>query len=662
MTATDDRRRIDVLLERVADADLRATLAAEIEEMTSERKFGIVFEKHLPEAIRIRDAPIRFGSTVEYRDGDDRLWQVKRLRAGKALLVRDDETREDVDVAELIVACKLGDPVYPGLRPTGRIERGGDKPHHLVIEGENFHALQTLQYTHRGRVDLIYIDPPYNTGTGDWIYNDKYIGDADAYRHSKWLSFMHRRLELAKDLLAPAGVIIVAIGDHEHHRLRMLLDRVFGERNFLTNVIWQGGSSALAKHTGGGVDYMLMYAKDREQHVNALGQWRVPKEGTEEVLDVVATLWRRSGGDTVMATAELRAWWRANKRRFDTSVSVYDRVDETGRAFFAGDLANGMDRPNLKYDIPHPVTSRPVKRPENGWRHEPERMNANIAAGLVLFGPDETTIPTLKRYLDDYVTQVPSQSFYKDRRASTAHLESVLGSKTFPNPKDVPVLSRWFHTVAPRDAVILDFFAGSGSTAEAVMRLNAQDGGSRRSITVTNNELAIKAASKLRKGGVAPGDPEWEAQGVYRKVTRPRIETVTTGIRPDGSTFSAGFDENVSFLQLTYLDRDDVELGDAYRQVAELLWAKAGGTGGVISELTGDYAIGDHYAVLFNVNAWSRFADEMRERPDVRVAFIVAGSATSYGKAKRALSGDVETYHLYENYLTSFEINTGETI
>ena len=137
---------------------------------------------------------------------------------------------------------------------------------------------------------------------------------------------------------------------------------------------------------------------------------------------------------------------------------------------------------------------------------------------------------------------------------------------------------------------------------------------------------------------------------------------MTSGTRTDGSKFSDGHEENVTFLDLTYLDRDDVELGDAYRQVAELLWAKAGAVGNVITELSGGFAIAEHYAVLFDVNAWARFADELRERPDVRFAYIVANSATSYGTAKRALPETVETFHLYENYLSNFEINTGESI
>jgi len=650
---TDDRRRIDVLLERVQDPDLRSKLAAEVAEMTAERKFGLVFERHLPEAIRIPDAPVRYGSTVQFRDGDERLWQVKRVRGKVASLVRDDE-EQDASVTELIVARKLGDPVYPGFRSIGSIERGGDKPHHLVIEGENFHALQTLQYTHGGKVDLIYIDPPYNTGAGDWIYNDKYVGDTDAYAHSKWLSFMHRRLELAKKLLTPTGVIIVAIGDHEHHRLRMLMDRVFDERNFVANVTWQGRGSYLSRYHAGGADYMLIYSRT----AGAAPRMMDVKPYAQEMLDLVGA--RLAGGDSTDAAQEKLRAFIGRRPDMQPGLRGYDKVDSAGRVYDTVMLNNKQPRPNLRYPITDPATGEVYQPTENGWVIEKDVMDALIADDLVSF---TGTLPRKKQLLRDYLMQMPVPTFIKER-AGSRHLKSILGTDDFPYPKDVDVIVRWigmFLHDRP-EAVVLDFFAGTGTTAEAVMTLNLRDAGRRRSVVVTNNELGIDHASKLRKKGHQPGDDAWEAAGVFRKVTRPRIETVVSGLHADGSEFSGGLDENVTFLDLTYLDRDDVELGDAYRQVAELLWAKAGAVGSVITELSGDFAIADHYAVLFDVNAWARFADELRERPGVQVAYIVANSSTSYGTAKRALPETVETYHLYENYLSNFEINTGESL
>jgi adenine-specific DNA-methyltransferase len=398
-----------------------------------------------------------------------------------------------------------------------------DSTRNLVIEGDNLEVLRLLRRGYTNEVDVIYIDPPYNT-TNDFVYDDSRVStvaehEADAglrdeegatqvgsgsnraeerrlasARHAKWLSMMYPRLLVAHSLLKETGVLIAAIDDNEHARLKLLLDRVFGAENFLANITWQGGVSALAKHTGGGVDYMLVYAKNSERHVGDVGQWRAKKEGVAGFIAAGKSAWQKSGRNPEVANRLFKEWLAKNAAKFDTSVSVYDRIDDAGKLFFAGDLANGLVRPNLQYEIIHPTTGKPVRMPEKGWRHERERMQANIDSGLVLFGADETTIPTLKRYLEDYVTQVPAPSFYKDRRSATAEVAGLVGAGVFSFPKDRQVLADWIATVTAGrpDAQILDFFAGSGSTGHAVMDLNAADGGSRRYILVQLDEAVGK--------------------------------------------------------------------------------------------------------------------------------------------------------------------------
>ncbi|WP_058955036.1 site-specific DNA-methyltransferase [Kocuria rhizophila] len=659
----DSRTRIEVLLSRVEDAGVREQLRRAIGDATEHRPLGLVFEEHMPEAIRIPEARVRRGSTVQFRDErDSHVWDVRRVRDGKASLSRRDADGsivkdEDVDVTDLVVARRLGDPVYPGLTPLGTIDRGGDKPHHIVIEGENFHALQALEYTHKGEVDLIYIDPPYNTGSGDWIYNDRYVGDADSYRHSKWLSFMHRRLTLARTLLSKTGVIIVAIGDDEHHRLRMLMDQVFGERNFIANVVWQGGGSSLSRFHGGGIDYMLIYSRELQALTEADVRWKVEKDGLQDVLDAAADAWEKSGHDSADASKRLSAWWNRNKVKYDPGLGDNVKVDDKGEAVKVGDLGNSVFRPNLKYPITDPKTGISYDPPPNGWRFRRDVMDERIKNDGVLFGAR----PRLKTPLREMSMRSVMPSFYKDRRAASQHLSKILGSKDFPYPKDVDIIARWIGIATSQnpDAVVLDFFAGTGTTAEAVMRLNAVDGGRRQSILVTNNELSEKTAKKLAKAGVERGSAEWEAEGVFEKVTRPRIETVVTGSRPDGSEFSTGLDENVSFFKLEYLDRDSVEAGAAFTRVAELLWAKAGGIGPVITERSGTHAATDHYAVCFDADRFAAFVDEVNTRETIRVAYVVASSEVTFGTVKRALREDVVSVHLYENYLSNFEINTG---
>jgi adenine-specific DNA-methyltransferase len=393
-----------------------------------------------------------------------------------------------------------------------------------------------------------------------------------------------------------------------------------------------------------------------------VGQWKTPKDGVEEVLAAGRSCWENSGHDAPAATAALKAWWRKNKSRFDSSLPVYDRIDETGRIYFGGPLGNTLLRPNLQYDLLHPVTGKPVRMPPNGWAHSQERMAANVAAGLIMFGPDHTTTATYKQYLEEFATQVPLPTFRRDRRSSTLHLQKVLGDKRFPFPKDHEVLMKWIRMLAPQDAVVLDFFGGSGTTTEAVIRLNAEDDGSRQSVLVTNNEVGVKQAQALRKSGVHPGDDEWEALGVFEYVTRPRISTVVTGKRPDGSAYSDGLPANVEFLKMNYLDPGMVRRGREFAAIAPLLWLEAGATGERITEQPGaGWALTDHYGVLFTVDAMAPFAAAVSEAAQAerapRVVFIITDSPTEFQAAAERLPIGIDTVRLYESYLANYTIN-----
>src|SRR5450759_3812179 len=237
------RSELDVLLDKVQDPALRADLRSQIDRLKQRRSFGLVFEQHIPERVRLPQHPIRVGSQVVSRDDDDSpTFEVILIDDGVATLVqvRDADGayvqrsehslggQERAPVDSLVVISDFGEPVLPGFRHLGSVERGGDKPYQIVINGENHHALEALRFTHAGKVDCIYIDPPYNSGARDWKYNNDYVDDNDAYRHSKWLAFMERRLKLAKELLNPDdSVLIVAIDEKEYLRLGLLLEQTF---------------------------------------------------------------------------------------------------------------------------------------------------------------------------------------------------------------------------------------------------------------------------------------------------------------------------------------------------------------------------------------------------------------------------------------------------
>lgn len=221
---------IDALIDKITDRALRDALREEVDTLLQKRAFGLVFQQHKPETVELLNYRVQRGCVVRIRSEPSRsVWKVERVRQGVAALasIQEPAVRVERAVPDLVVVREFGEAVYPGLRSLGRIERGGDKPFHAVINAENYHALETLLYTHEGKIDAIYIDPPYNSGNKDWKYNNDYVDRVDQYRHSKWLAFMQRRLKLARRLLTPGGILIVTIDEHEVHHLGVLLEQVF---------------------------------------------------------------------------------------------------------------------------------------------------------------------------------------------------------------------------------------------------------------------------------------------------------------------------------------------------------------------------------------------------------------------------------------------------
>ena len=660
----DETNILDQLIGQVADEALRNRLAREVELLRGSRRFGMVFDRHLPESVRLPDHPVRKGVKVGLRDECTAdTWRVSGFTdTSRSVAVLDGEGGQR-PVGDLVVIREFGEPVFPGLRTIERIANGTDEaPWHTVINGENFHALQALRSTHRGKVDLIYIDPPYNTGNEGWIYNDRHVDANDRAKSSKWLSYMERRLLLARDLLKPTGVIIAAIGDDEHHRLRMLLDQVFGDQNFLANVVWQGSGKNDAKYTAGGLDYMLAYARDESRLSELDVRWKETKPGLDEAMKAAVKAWADSDGNPAVATRSYRAALRALRGTLEPAVFRYDQIDDQGRVFQADNLTSPNPRANLIYEVTHPETGRAVPTPTNGWRYSRDAMAALIADDRILFGADETTTPRLKRFLAEQSVRVPYPTFTQPRMPGSKRLETVLGDRRFPNPKDVEVLIRWIGIVGSSDAVVLDFFGGSGTTTEAVIRLNAQDGGTRQSILVTNNEVGAKQAKALRKAGHHPGDHEWEALGVFEYVTRPRISTVVTGTRPDGSAYSDGLSANVEMFDLTYLDPGMVRRGREFEAIAPLLWLEAGGVGERVEEVREDgWALTPAYGLLFSVDALTAFAaavaEAAKKAAPPNVVFIVTDSPVEYQTAAERLPVGIETVRLYQDYLSNYTIN-----
>lgn len=670
---------VDDLVARVTDPVLRQQLADQVATLVNHKQFGLVFQDHLPEAIEVPGLRPRTGDRVRLRGNTDgQNYLATRATKGVADIVPVTVSGETVDGAasesreysELVVVKDFGEPVYAGLKPLASIERGGDKPKHVVIQGENYYALESLLYTHEGKVDVIMTDPPYNTGSSSWIYNDKFVDSGDDYRHSKWLAFMKRRLEHAERLLKETGVIVIAIDDTEQARLKLLCDDIFGEQNFIANIVWQGGRKNDSRFVSVGHDYMLIYGKNVDALREADTRWRERKPGIDEALAAAERIWSDADGEHLSATAEWRKWMKDFKKSGFASDSVtrFTSLDQEGRPMRTdGSTISPNPRPNLTYPLTHPITGETIAPPKNGWRYSRDEMDRRIEAGLIVFGDNASKVPSHKTFLDEMSSHVAESVFVQDRNRSSALLSDILGSRDFPYPKDVDVIARWVNIVSGNnpEAVVLDFFAGTGTTAEAVMRLNAQDGGRRQSIIITNNELSAKTAGALRKAGHLPGDPEWEAEGVFHKVTWPRIETVVTGTRRDGSTYSEGLDENVEFFELTYEDPNLIALGRRFKAIAPLLWVKAGATGPLVDDIDKEqgWALpdGGTYGVLFDIARARDFAAAVHAAGStVRHAFIVTDSESAYQAVAASLPPESQRFsstRLYSDFLESFRVN-----
>ncbi|WP_282828030.1 site-specific DNA-methyltransferase [Gulosibacter sediminis] len=701
---------------RSADPQLGADLEKEIAALTKRRSFGLVFERHQPEAVELPGQPIRRGSKVrvlpprgETTKSDSRLWHVESFtfdETGAQLAqlvenVTDEPERQTASLDHLVVVSEFDDKIFPGLVETGRVERGGNKPFHTVINAENYHALEMLTYTHRGRIDAIYIDPPYNTGARDWKYNNDYVEGDDDYRHSKWLAFMERRLVIARELLNPDdSVLIVTIDEKEYLRLGLLLEQMFPEARIqmVSTVISSQGSVRDGMFTRSDEYIYFVFigsataARSSDDMLN---------EGQSDTKSQVWFQFVRTGKGNL----------RTDSPNLFYPIFVEER---TGRITRIGEpLPLEADASQVESQagevVVFPTTAAGL---EARWRTgvqvaERRRRKGLIRATKSMRKDRGFSIMTVNQGTEDQIEKgdlsissidpvtgaatIDASSVARDRAAKTtwnrvSHNAGWHGSKLvagllpgrpFPYPKSLYAVEdalRFFLTNKPH-AVVLDFFSGSGTTAHAVMRLNHQDDGRRQSISITNNEVSAEEQSKLRKQGLRPGDPEWERWGICDYITKPRTRAAITGRTPDGEPIKGdykftdefpmadGFDENAAFFTLTYESPLSVRHHRAFERIAPMLWLRAGSTGRIIDDL-GDrgWDLSDVYAVLENIDNAEAFFSAMRDAENVRMVFVVTDDDAAFQLVCRELPSELDMVRLYESYLQSFEINQGRAV
>ncbi|MFZ4702475.1 MAG: site-specific DNA-methyltransferase, partial [Candidatus Methylumidiphilus sp.] len=353
----------------------------------------------------------------------------------------------------------------------------GDAPfRNLIIEGDNFDALRFLRMTHAGKVKCIYIDPPYNTGNRDFIYNDRFVDKDDAYKHSKWLEFMYRRLLVAKELLAEDAVIFVSIDDNEVFNLGALMNKVFGEINHIATCVWQKRYSRENRGAIGDVhEYLLIYAINPE----------IFKE-------------------------------RRNKLPLgEKQISVYKNSNKDPNGLWRAVALSAQGfRINQMYEIVSPITGKRHRPPEGScWKVIEQKYHRLLADGRIYFGKDGNSVPSRIQYLKDIEGMVPWTWWPHEEVGHTdearKEIQSIFGTQTaFDTPKPVRLIERILRIATKPNDLVLDFFAGSGTTAHAVQKLNKEDGGNRRFILVSSTEAVEEKTPPnppFSKGGMAGG-------------------------------------------------------------------------------------------------------------------------------------------------------------
>ncbi len=360
----------------------------------------------------------------------------------------------------------------------------GDAPwDNLIIEGDNFDALRALRASHKGAINCIYIDPPYNTGNRDFVYNDRFVDRTHRFRHSLWLEFMYRRLLLARELLADDGVIFVSIDDNELFRLGMLMDRVFGEDNKIGTVIWKNVTDNNPSRVVTEHEYLLFYGKNKS---SVPAEWKSSEVATKAAMLAVEEELLSAYVDDTELQAEYTAWFRNNKDQL-SPLDNYKFIDRAG--IYAGSRSvHNPGKEGYRYDVFHPETQQACTQPLMGYRFPKATMDSLLDQKRILFGSDHNKLIELKIYLRDYRSKL-SSVIDLDGRSGANELRAIFNNeKVFNNPKPVDLLSRLLSFVTSEQDVVLDFFAGSGTTAQAVTQLNAEDGGNRRFILVSSTE------------------------------------------------------------------------------------------------------------------------------------------------------------------------------
>ena len=670
--------------------------------MAKQKKFGLVFEEHMPESTPLYDMPIKRGCNVMLRDSKDdkAIYVVLKVEGDTAVCVKPEQKDEAVtfELKDIVRVAEFGESIYPYLKPLDSVCNAPDSDlWHTLIEADNYHALQLLEYLYAGKVDCIYIDPPYNTGAKDWKYNNDYVDGNDAYRHSKWLSFMQRRLQLAKKLLNPAdSVLIVTIDEKEYLHLGCLLEEMFPEANIqmISSTISRKGAARMNSFTR--VNEFIYFVMLGDYVLEPLDDADYAKKGET----IHWQSFRRSSAANIRTSRPFQFY------------PIYVDI-ESRKIIKIGDaIPHEMDRFSVE-QLENCVAVFPVRDDgtEMMWGITPEECRVRAAKGYIKAAKYTPNKPqqfvmqylmsgTIKDINDGKITVtgyasdgsveaensetrniMPKSQWSFDthdaRDYGSKILKTMLGDR-FDFPKSLYAVHdclNYFEKRKP-NALIIDFFAGSGTTMYAVNLLNAEDGGHRRCIMVTNNEVSADEAKMLKDKGYQPGDAEWEKLGIAHYVTWPRTVCSIKGQDVNGNPLKGdylgseppmhmadGFKANAAFFKLGFLDPTAVSLGMRISEMLPTLWLKTGAKG-KCPELTGEQVPDmlilpeNQFAVLINENTFADFAEKLAEHPEIQTVFLATDYEVNYQSMVKNLNVE-NAYQLYRDYLDHFRVNRG---
>lgn len=704
------------LIDRVTEPELKAQLLAAVDKLSKQKKFGLVFEDHLPECTPLYEVPVQKGRLVSLKGGEtNNLYVVLTITDGiAACLPKNGGEVAKFPVNELVSAAEFGEPIYPYLRPIDAVCNAPDSNlWHTLIEADNYHALQLLEYLYAGQVDCIYVDPPYNTGAKDWKYNNDYVDGSDTYRHSKWLSMMQKRLKLAKRLLNPKNsVLIITIDEKEYLHLGCLLEEMFPDARIqmVDSIINRKGVSRRGKRADTEKEEITQFSRVSEYLFFVMvGKGSVKKNMCNMLDTQIIDSQTDGSSENVQWLSMLRRGVAAQRK--DKPKHFYPIfVNPETKAIVQVGEPIPLEQERLTVHVPSGLVAVWPMRTngdEGRWQLKRETFVKALQSGtaklgsyskskdrwainylnegtlneiktgaIVVIGKDSRGALLLKRQDDKLVEpkSVWNQTSHNASEYGSSLLNGIIG-KRFDYPKSIYAVLDVLRmcTGDKKDALVVDFFAGSGTTLHAVNLLNSEDGGHRRCILVTNNEVSADEAKTLTAQGFQPDDEEWERLGIARYVTWPRTVCSIEGHDINGQPLkgnylgsdlpmSEGFQANAAYFKLGFLDKTSVALGRQFQQMLPILWMKAGAKGPCPQLEVGDVPPmlilpENGFAVLSEEAAFEEFAERVNEKPEIETVYFITDYEAGYRAMSKGLNAP-RTFQLYRDYLDNFRINT----